>query len=76
MTSLLCAFGSPTAGSTTKAPGWDGPEHCEGCWREAERLSAAFEAEVSAGTYDRFGYTKAEAKHRKPAQLVFRMETE
>lgn len=69
---LLCAFGSPSG--NLKAPGWEGPNHCGGCNQEAERLSAEFRAEVQAGTYDGFGYTKAEAKHRKPVQLEFRME--
>ena len=48
---LTCAHGSP----------WPcGP--CEGCLTESERMAALFDAEVTAGVYDREGYTPAERR--------------
>ena len=51
MKALTCAHGSP----------WPcGP--CAGCLTESERLIALFEDEVTAGVYDREGYTPAERR--------------
>ena len=48
---LTCTHGSP----------WPcGP--CAGCLAESERMAALFNAEVTAGIYDREGYTPAERR--------------
>lgn len=66
---LTCAFGQPAGTATGKAPGWEGVHHCSFCRDEVERGCAAFDAAVLAGTYDRWGYTKFEARRRPVKQL-------
>lgn len=56
---LSCSFGTD----------WHNHAGCSGCKANSDRLALLFEADVKAGKYDAFGYSKLEAKSRRPTQL-------
>lgn len=61
---LVCAFGTP----------WVFPHVCAACDAFTDQGRQEFQDAVKAGRFDVWGFTKQEAKSRKPKQLEFVME--
>lgn len=68
-TAPRCSFGSYSVGADGRAPGYYGEDHCGDCHANTLAAYAAFDAAVTAGTFNRRGYTRAEWKRAgRPAE--------